>query len=147
MRSDYQEVFRKCLGQMNAYRVLIVGIVSTNYLVRQLCQYVGDKDDGSGKRNCGSSESWDDNQTVTMALATEGLLHAALLTVIFAARNLPGDLVWDAVVFSQLVTPAMTIHYAASPMGSSAASAVVESESPSFDFEKGSITERLRIVE
>ena len=97
----------------------------------ELCQYVGDKDDGSEKRICGLSESWDDNQTVTMALADRGLASCGSFDRDFAASNLPGDLVWDAGSFftAEHLVYDLSL-YAGSPMGSSAASAVVGSRSP-----------------
>ena len=62
----------------------------------EFCQYVGDKDDGSEKRICGLSESWDDKQTVTMALVDRGLASCGSFDRDFAASNLSGDLVLDA---------------------------------------------------
>ena len=62
----------------------------------EFCQYVGDKDDGSEKRICGLSESWDDKQTVTMALVDRGLASCGAFDSDFAASDLLCDLVWDA---------------------------------------------------
>lgn len=150
MRSDYQEVFQN--SRLNdALPKLIVGIVLMgvgllNFANMLVTKTVVRKKEFAVYQSLGMTQ-----QQLRQLLLTEGVLHAALLAVFLLPVTFLVTWFGMPVVFSQLNTWCMTYHYTLAPLWAALPLilllAVVVPLACFRFVEKGSITERLRIVE
>lgn len=150
MRSDYQEVFQN--SRLNdALPKLIVGIVLMgvgllNFANMLVTKTVVRKKEFAVYQSLGMT-----HQQLRQLLLTEGLLHAALLAVFLLPVTFLVTWFGMPVVFSRLNTWCMTYHYTLAPLWAALPLilllAVVVPLACFRFVEKGSITERLRIVE
>lgn len=150
MRSDYQEVFQN--SRLNdALPKLIVGIVLMgvgllNFANMLVTKTVVRKKEFAVYQSLGMT-----HQQLRQLLLTEGLLHAALLAVFLLPATFLVTWFGMPVVFSRLNTWCMTYHYTLAPLWAALPLILLLAVAvplACFRFvEKGSITERLRIVE
>ena len=150
MRSDYQEVFQN--SRLNdALPKLIVGIVLMgvgllNFANMLVTKTVVRKKEFAVYQSLGMTQ-----QQLRQLLLTEGLLHAALLAVFLLPVTFLVTWFGMPVVFSRLNTWCMTYRYTLAPLWAALPLilllAVVVPLACFRFVEKGSITERLRIVE
>lgn len=150
MRSDYQEVFQN--SRLNdALPKLIVGIVLMgvgllNFANMLVTKTVVRKKEFAVYQSLGMT-----HQQLRQLLLTEGLLHAALLAVFLLPVTFLVTWFEMPVVFSQLNTWCMTYRYTLAPLWAALPLILLLAIAvplACFRFvEKGSITERLRIVE
>ena len=150
MRSDYQEVFQN--SRLNdALPKLIVGIVLMgvgllNFANMLVIKMVVRKKEFAVYQSLGMT-----HQQLRQLLLTEGLLHAALLAVFLLPVTFLVTWFGMPVVFSRLNTWCMTYRYTLAPLWAALPLILLLAVAvplACFRFvEKGSITERLRIVE
>ena len=150
MRSDYQEVFQnarlnECLPE------LIVGIVLMTIGLLNFANMLVTKTMVRKKEFAVYQSLGMTNRQLQWLLLTEGLLHAALLTVILLPVTFLVTWFGMPVVFSQLNTWCMTYHYTLAPLWLALPLMLLLAVAVPLMccrfIEKGSITERLRIVE
>lgn len=149
MRSDYQETFQnaklnECLPR------LIVGIVLMTIGLLNFANMLVTKTMVRKKEFAVYQSLGMTGGQLQWLLLTEGLLHAALLTVILLPATFLVTWFGMPAVFSQLNTWCMTYHYTLTPLWAALPlilflAAVVPLMCFRF-IEKGSITERLRII-
>lgn len=150
MRSDYQEVFQnarlnECLPE------LIVGIVLMTIGLLNFANMLVTKTMVRKKEFAVYQSLGMTTRQLQWLLLTEGLLHAALLTVILLPVTFLVTWFGMPVVFSQLNTWCMTYHYTLAPLWAALPLLLLLAVAVLLMrcrfIEKGSITERLRIVE
>ena len=150
MRSDYQEAFQnarlnECLPRLIVGIVLmIIGLL--NFANMLVTKTMVRKKEFAVYQSLGMT-----NRQLQWLLLTEGLLHAALLTVILLPVTFLVTWFGMPVVFSQLNTWCMTYHYTLAPLWLALPLMLLLAVAVPLMccrfIEKGSITERLRIVE
>ena len=149
MRSDYQEAFQsarlnKCLPELIVGIVLmIIGLL--NFANMLVTKTMVRKKEFAVYQSLGMT-----GRQLQLLLLTEGLLHGALLTVILLPVTFFVTWFGMPAVFSQLNTWCMTYHYTLAPLWAALLFmlflAVAVPLMCCRFIEKGSITERLRIV-
>ena len=149
MRSDYQEAFQsarlnKCLPELIVGIVLmIIGLL--NFANMLVTKTMIRKKEFAVYQSLGMT-----GRQLQWLLLTEGLLHGALLTVILLPVTFFVTWFGMPAVFSQLNTWCMTYHYTLAPLWAALLFmlflAVAVPLMCCRFIEKGSITERLRIV-
>lgn len=149
MRSDYQEAFQsarlnKCLPELVVGIVLmIIGLL--NFANMLVTKTMVRKKEFAVYQSLGMT-----GRQLQWLLLTEGLLHGALLTVILLPVTFFVTWFGMPAVFSQLNTWCMTYHYTLAPLWAALLFilflAVAVPLMCCRFIEKGSITERLRIV-
>ena len=149
MRSDYQEAFQsarlnKCLPELIVGIVLmIIGLL--NFANMLVTKTMVRKKEFAVYQSLGMT-----GRQLQWLLLTEGLLHGALLTVILLPVTFFVTWFGMPAVFSQLNTWCMTYHYTLAPLWAALLFmlflAVAVPLMCCRFIEKGSITERLRIV-
>ena len=149
MRSDYQEAFQnarlnKCLPRL-IVGIVLMAIGLLNFANMLVTKTMVRKKEFAVYQSLGMT-----SRQLQWLLLTEGLLHAALLTAILLPVTFFVTWFGMPAVFSQLNTWCMTYHYTLAPLWAALPlmlflAAAVPLMCCRF-IEKGSITERLRIV-
>ena len=149
MRSDYQEVFQnarlnECLPKL-IVGIVLMAIGLLNFANMLVTKTMVRRKEFAVYQSLGMTSG-----QLRWLLLTEGLLHGALLTVILLPVTFSVTWFGMPAVFSRLNTWCMTYHYTLAPLWAALPfmlflAAAVPLMCCRF-IEKGSITERLRIV-